>query len=98
MGQPIIQMPQMKHPEQFGYKKLRYLGIVLWIVASAAITIGLILYQVPPIDLLVEAAADIPDAIIANISVFMVVWIALHVPLVLLYIVYRYLRSWFTFK
>ncbi len=85
-------------PDQFGYKKVRYLGIAMWLVFSGALTIGLILYQVPPIDILVEAAANINDVIVANLAIFIVVWLALHVPFGLLYMIYKYFRSWFTFN
>lgn len=84
--------------DQFGYKKVRYLGIAMWLVFSSAVTIGLILYQVPPIDVLVEAASGINDVIVANLAIFIVVWLALHVPFGLLYLVYKYFRSWFTFN
>lgn len=100
----MLQMPPNQplnspfNPDPFGYKKVRYLGIALWLVVSAVITVGLILYQVPPIDILVEAAGSINDVIVANIAIFVVVWLALHVPLALLYWIYHYFRSWFTFN
>lgn len=96
----MLQMPpnQPFAPDPFGYKKVRYLGILIWLVVSSGITIGLILAQVPPIDVLVAAASDINDVVIANIAIFIVVWLALHVPFALLYWIYRYFRSWFTFN